>query len=144
MANGGNAPYGVGQMNRQSIGTTGQQGGGGGFTQGLTDALSDPNIQRFMASVGTELDPEGVGGALGRPTQQMLSAQAQQESMRQLINMLGEGGSVKQGPDGSVEVKSGKAGTDKEDEASGLEQEDDFDLDSMLGKLSGMSIESGG
>lgn len=34
------------------------------------DFLRDPNFQNLLAGIGAELDPEGIGGAIGRPAQQ--------------------------------------------------------------------------
>ena len=45
------------------------QGTGGGGVAGL---LADPNIQSLMAGVGANLDPDGVGGAVGKPVQGMI------------------------------------------------------------------------
>ena len=42
---------------------------GGGGVGGL---LADPNFQNFLAGTGAALDPEGVGGALGKATQGMI------------------------------------------------------------------------
>lgn len=39
---------------------------------GVAGLLADPNVQNLMAGIGAGLDPEGVGGAIGKPTQAMI------------------------------------------------------------------------
>ena len=162
MAN--NAPYGVGKNFNATVGG-GQaaSGGGGGIMQNLmsggADLLNDRNFQQFLAQLGTGMDPQGAGGMIGQPTSNMLQRQAQQDSMRQLLNMLGEGGQINQGPDGSTSLKVGKGAItapeggpgDAVTSESGSEladmgqdqDQDSFDLDTMLGNLSGMTINTG-
>lgn len=62
----------------------------------MSAIFSNPDIQRLLAGFGTELDPEGIGGMLGRPTMQALEAkgaaaegQRQHEMMTALIEALG-------------------------------------------------------
>jgi hypothetical protein len=68
--------------------TTAQQPGG---IQGL---VSNPNFINLLAGIGTRLDPEGIGGILGVPTQQInqsIAAQralSSQEAQRKETNAL--------------------------------------------------------
>ena len=86
------------------------EGGGGG---GIVSLLADPNIQSLMAGIGTNLDPEGVGGAIGKPTQAMIQNQQMGKAMEKqdqrwtsLIEAMA-GGKV-----GSASIKDdGKGGT---------------------------------
>ena len=62
----------------------------------LTELFGNRNFQNLLAGIGTNLDPYGAGGAIGRPTQQLiknLAAQEatakQQEFATQLAKMLG-------------------------------------------------------
>ena len=42
--------------------------------------LEDRNFLNILAGIGTELDPEGAGGMIGRPTQQMIRSTVAQEN----------------------------------------------------------------
>jgi len=53
---------------------------------------------RFLAGLGEELDPEGVGGKLARPTQNMIQREA-------LAEALSRGGNVTLGADGSMKIQ---------------------------------------
>lgn len=79
----------------------------------------DPNIHRLMAGIGTELDPHGMGGMIGRPTMDMIEGQAHQDTMAQLAKALGKGGKVIQKPDGTSEIQVGE-GARETDQPSGL------------------------
>jgi hypothetical protein len=50
--------------------------GTGGDIQRL---FSNPNFLSLLAGIGAKLDPEGVGGAIGGPTQQLIANQAAQK-----------------------------------------------------------------
>ena len=158
-----NAPYGVGKNTyaTASGGAAGQNvsSGSGGLMGNLmsggADLLNDRNVQQFMAELGTSMDPQGAGGMIGQPTSNMIERQAQQDSMKQLLNMLGEGGQINQGPDGSTSLKVGKGAITGEggDTPGGAtsqgseladQDQDSFDLDTMLGNLSGMTLNVGG
>ncbi len=52
---------------------TAQQGG-------FAKLLADPNFQYLLAGIGTRLDPQGAGGAIGGSTQNYLSQQALQKT----------------------------------------------------------------
>lgn len=39
---------------------------------GVSGLLADPNFQNFLAGTGAALDPDGVGGAVGKATQGMI------------------------------------------------------------------------
>lgn len=136
-----NAPYGVGPINRQSVGTS-LQGNDEGV---LNQTLQDRNLQQFLAQLGAQVGGEGsVGQMLGTTTQQLNRREAQQDAMRQLIKMLGTGGQIKQGADGSIELKAGESQENETNETGGISEpvdEEGYDLDSMLNSLSGMSIE---
>lgn len=41
-------------------------------TGGVSSMLNDPNVQSMLAGIGTGLDPDGVGAAIGKPTQAMI------------------------------------------------------------------------
>jgi hypothetical protein len=79
-----------------------------GFMDSLSGALNNRNVLKMMAQVGTELDPQGVGGMLGRPTTQMIQRQSQSDYAKELFKALGGGGSVQIGADGSVKMTAGK------------------------------------
>ena len=51
----------------QNPNTTGGAGGGG-----VAGLFADPNFQNFLAGTGAALDPDGVGGAVGKATQGMI------------------------------------------------------------------------
>ena len=60
----------------------------------LARLLANPNFQTLLAGIGTGLDPEGVGGAIGRPTIGAIQSQAaqkaigEQENLRRGTNLL--------------------------------------------------------
>jgi hypothetical protein len=60
--------------------------------QGIAGLLSNPNFINLLAGIGTNLDPQGVGGALGQPTlavNQSIAAQralSSQEDERRKYN----------------------------------------------------------
>ena len=77
----------------QNPNTTGGQGGGG--VMGL---LADPNFQSMLAGIGTNLDPEGVGGAIGKPTQALIqnkqmgkAMEKQDKRWQALIDAMADG-----------------------------------------------------
>ncbi|GAG31976.1 unnamed protein product [marine sediment metagenome] len=53
--------------------------GSGGFD--FMKLLGDRNFINMLAGVGTGLDPQGAGGAIGRPTQQYIQSLATQEAV---------------------------------------------------------------
>jgi len=68
----------------------------------VSDFVQTPEGQMLMAGVGTGLDPQGVGGAIGKPTMNMLRTQslkkerqgrmtADKQWKMQLLNLLGLG-----------------------------------------------------
>jgi len=50
------------------------------FWSQLNTMLANPNTQRFMAGLGTQIDPEGVGGAIGVPTSKAIQRQQYQKA----------------------------------------------------------------
>ncbi len=83
---------------------------GGGGVAGL---LADPNVQSMLAGIGTGLDPDGVGAAIGKPTQAMIQNKQMGKAMEKqdarwkaVIDAIGTG-SV-----GKATIKEdGKGGT---------------------------------
>ena len=80
---------------------------------GVNGVLSDPNFINLLAGVGAGLDPEGVGGAIGKATQgmiqnkQMGKAVAKQDQRWQALIEAMNGGKV-----GKATLKEdGKGGT---------------------------------
>lgn len=71
--------------------------------------LGDRNVQQLMAGMGTALDPEGAGGIIGQPTQDMIATQAQQSHLEELLKALGSEGKLNIKPDGSISMQTGKA-----------------------------------
>lgn len=65
-------PNSMSHMSPDQWGTQVQGTGGGGGGGGIAGLLADPNIQSLMAGVGANLDPDGVGGAVGKPVQGMI------------------------------------------------------------------------
>ena len=52
--------------------------------------FADPNFRNLLAGIGTGLDPKGVGGAIGIPTQQYNQSVASQKSIADIIAKLGQ------------------------------------------------------
>lgn len=96
--------------------------------------FNDPNFQALLAGIGTNLDPEGPGGAIGKATSQYIRSKAAQkatetadqrrtEQISMLVNKLGgfssdkvEGVSAaKVGPDGKITITYDPPGTVKSD-----------------------------
>jgi hypothetical protein len=46
---------------------------------GITGLLQDRNFLQLLAGIGSNLDPKGVGGAIGTPTATLIASQAAQE-----------------------------------------------------------------
>lgn len=74
--------------------------GGGGFGQSMSNLFGDRNFLNLLAGIGSNLDPTGAGGAIGKPTQSMIQSLAMQEAMgeqeakrtkfnEQLLSILG-------------------------------------------------------
>lgn len=92
----------------QNPNTTGGQGGGG-----IGGLFADPNFQSFLAGTGAALDPDGVGGAVGKATQGMIQNKQMGKAMEKqdarwkaVIDAIGTG-SV-----GKATIKEdGKGGT---------------------------------
>lgn len=57
----------------------------GGVMGGLGDLFEDRGFLKFLAGVGTELDPQGLGGMLGRPTSKWIERRQQGEAMNQIM-----------------------------------------------------------
>jgi hypothetical protein len=103
-------PGAMSHMSPDQWGTTVQNPSGGGGIAGL---LADPNILTLMAGVGANLDPDGVGGAVGKPVQGMIqnkqmgkAMEKQDQRWSSLIEAMA-GGKV-----GSASIKEdGKGGT---------------------------------
>lgn len=89
-------------------GMTPTTGSGGGFMSSLMETLSKPGTQQLMANLGTELDPHGAGGVIGRPTSKYITAQQQGQMFKELMKALGKGGKIKQAPDGTTEIQAGE------------------------------------
>ena len=112
MSGGTGTTIGPGSMSHMSPDQWGTQvqGTGGGGIAGL---LADPNIQSLMAGVGANLDPDGVGGAVGKPVQSMIQNKQMGKAMEKqdarwkaVIDAIGTG-SV-----GKATIKEdGKGGT---------------------------------
>ena len=114
------------------------------FMQGAGNALSNPDFQKFLTQLGTQIDPKGAGGMIGKPGTAMIERPQQAKAMNQLLKALGGGTNVtgvKMSPDGTLELKgaAGKAeGSELEEMGSVLDEEDnvfgDFEssLDQML------------
>lgn len=79
-----------------------------GFSEGFSSLLQNKDFIRAMAGTGAALDPQGVGGALGGATQDMIGSQAQQANFEALLRALGPGGKVNVKPDGSTSVQVGQ------------------------------------
>ena len=92
------------------------------WKQRAGDLFQDKNFLALLAGTGQGLDPEGVGGAIGGPTQQMIKNVAMQEAaqglskerqehMKQLTQLLtGLGGISAPGQPGVTSLKMGKDG----------------------------------
>jgi hypothetical protein len=99
--------------------------------------FQDPNFLKFLADTGTELDPHGAGGAIGRPTSSMIERQQIGEALSQqdkvgnvqlekLLEYLTGSSNltgIKIGQDGTLELKGAAgeqgAGESKESELKG-------------------------
>lgn len=46
----------------------------------ISEFFANPNMQLLLAGLGTELDPEGAGGRIGRPTANLIRSQAAQSA----------------------------------------------------------------
>ncbi len=103
-----NFRYGANPSAQQAMAGSGS-GGFGGAIQGI---LSNPDFLSLMAGIGSRMDPEGAGGAIGEPVQQTIQSQAQAQAaekqnqqMERLIEAIGEReGSIKQDRDGAISV----------------------------------------
>src|SRR5262245_3217836 len=51
----------------------------------LLDFLKDPNVINFMAGLGAQLDPSGIGGLLGRSTRELVKSRAAQQASQQTL-----------------------------------------------------------
>ena len=122
MSGGTGTTIGPGSMSHMSPDQWGTQvqGTGGGGVAGL---LADPNIQSLMAGVGANLDPDGVGGAVGKPVQGMIQNKQMGKAMEKqdarwnaLIEAMAGGkvgsASIKTDPKGgtSVSLKAPESG----------------------------------
>lgn len=99
-------PGAMSHMSPDQWGTKVPQSSGGGI-------FADPNFQSFLAGAGASLDPEGVGGAVGKATQgviqnrQMGKAMEKQDRRWSALIEAMAGGKV-----GSATIKEdGKGGT---------------------------------
>lgn len=90
---------------------------------GVAGLLADPNVQNLMAGIGASLDPEGIGGAIGKPTQAMIQNKQMGKAMEKqdarwiaLIEAMAGGkvgsASIKTDPKGgtSVSLKAPESG----------------------------------
>lgn len=105
------------------------------------ELMADPNIQRALAEMGAEIDPQGVGGTVGRAAQGMVKRGA-------LSELAGQGNRVKVGPDGSIDVtpqqgkeggtqgEGAQEGTDKSRLAG--EETQEFNLDDITTRINQM------
>ena len=114
MSGGSGTTIGPGSMSHMSPDQWGTQVQGGSTEGGgIAGLLADPNIQSLMAGVGANLVPEGVGGAIGKPTQAMIQNKQMGKAMEKqdarwkaVIDAIGTG-SV-----GKATIKEdGKGGT---------------------------------
>lgn len=153
----------------QNFGKNTGGGGSGNFlTQifsGLGNLFNDRDFIQYMAQVGTELSPEGMGGKLGRPASAWAERDAAQEMMgsgligpETVLSFLGGGGEEQPqdkreqtGQSGVTTPSTAAAGTretardrsllpeaasQRRDERSGLEPPDfEAVLDNILGTL---------
>jgi hypothetical protein len=71
-----------------------------GETNNAATLFSNPNFLALLAGIGTQVDPQGVGGQIGRPTTQYIQNVAAQEAIEkqeqerrryneQLIGLIG-------------------------------------------------------
>src|SRR6266403_5260247 len=51
-----------------------------GFGASMSQLFSNPNFLSLLAGIGAKMDPEGVGGIIGIPTQQFIANKAAQEA----------------------------------------------------------------
>ena len=97
-----------------------QQAGSGLSMEGL---FGDPNFINFLAGTGAALDPNGVGGAVGKATQGMVQNQQMGKAMEKqdkrwsaFIEAMGKGQvgsvSIKEDPKGgtSISMKAPEGG----------------------------------
>ena len=97
-----------------------QQAGSGLSLEGL---FGDPNFISFLAGTGAALDPNGVGGAVGKATQSMVQNQQMGKAMEKqdkrwsaFIEAMGKGQvgsvSIKEDPKGgtSISMKAPEGG----------------------------------
>ena len=66
-----------------NVGGGAPAGGGGFFSnigQTFSDLSKDRNFLSLLAGIGTNLDPGGAGGTIGRPTQSLIQSMAAQEA----------------------------------------------------------------
>ena len=124
MSGGSGTTIGPGSMSHMSPDQWGTQVQGGSTEGGgIAGLLADPNIQSLMAGVGANLDPEGVGGAIGKPTQAMIQNKQMGKAMEKqdarwtaLIDAMAGGkvgsASIKTDPKGgtSVSLKAPESG----------------------------------
>lgn len=108
-------PNSMSHMSPDQWGTQVQGTGGGGSGGGIAGLLADPNIQSLMAGVGANLDPDGVGGAVGKPVQGMIQNKQMGKAMEKqdarwnaLIEAMAGGkvgsASIKTDPKGGTSV----------------------------------------
>ena len=123
MSGGTGTTIGPGSMSHMSPDQWGTQVQGGSTGGGIAGLLADPNIQSLMAGVGANLDPDGVGGAVGKPVQGMIQNQQMGKAMEKqdqrwtaLIDAMAGGkvgsASIKTDPKGgtSVSLKAPESG----------------------------------
>jgi hypothetical protein len=76
-----------------------------GFGSGAMNLFRDPNFLALLAGIGANMDPEGPGGWIGRPAQQMINnvagqtAMAEQEEKRKGANALAQIQLMPDGPE---------------------------------------------
>jgi hypothetical protein len=91
----------------------------------IANLLQDRNFLSLLAGIGTGLDPKGIGGALGAPTQAVIASQAaqeraakqaaaQNEQTKMVIQALSQyGGVTPKGAPGIDSIESTKDGAVK-------------------------------
>lgn len=141
-----------------------QLDGGSGSAAGLSQMLQNPLFLSFIADIGSRLDPQGFGGAVGGATKEAIQASAVQKALSQqkkkrgtdlesLIEALGDTSDgiskIELHPEGTIKSITGATPTSGLAETSAptseagelqemkpVEQEDIFDQLSS-GKITG-------
>jgi len=82
----------------ENVSAVGGNAGAQPSGNGISGLFADPNFQSFLAGTGAALDPNGVGGAIGKTTQGMIQSKQMGKAMEKqdkkwnaLIEALGTG-----------------------------------------------------